>query len=145
MLNEKISSLLLDYPEVNALIGEKEFSPEQMQTASQLTVDEWNDTPPLLSTKYTISNFPYSSTLLFGTIYYLFMGKAAEQDRNQLPYSSGGLSVDDSGRGPKYIQYASIFRQKFLKNMELQKSQKNISQGWGTIHSDYINIAWGNI
>lgn len=135
---EDIAHFLNDFPELNRLTRKPEFSSERVQRAIQFVVDEWNETPPLIRA-YTVENFPYRTTLLYGVVGHLFAGEAAFQERNHLPYNAGGLSVDDSNKSGAYLQFANFFKAQFKDYMERQKRAENHAQGWRIISSGYYS------
>lgn len=138
---EDIYVFLNDFPETNRLLGKVEFSAERVSQAIRFTIGEWNETPPETNI-YTLENFPYRTTLLFGVAAYLFAGQAAFQERNHLTYSSGGISVDDDNRMAAYSNLAQFFKGQFKELTLRQKSSENFAQGWRTINSPYYS---GNI
>lgn len=141
LTSEDVSQFLNDYPEVNRLIDGKEFTSDRIQTAIKFVLSEWNETPPVINV-FTESNFPYKTTLLYGVVGFLFRGEAAFQERNHLPYQSGGLSVDDSNKSNAYIQFANMFDNKFQNLMQRQKVQENLNRGWRTVSSDYSTLGY---
>ena len=134
---EDVQIFLNDYPEANRLLGTKLFDNKRIQRGIQFVVDEWNEIPPILSTKYTASNFPYKSTLLYGVCAWLFLGESTSQERNHLAYQSGGIAIDDSNKSNPYLSFYNIFKAEFTRLAESQKISENIKSGFRNIGSDY--------
>lgn len=136
---EEIRLFLNDMPETNDLNGNKcEFSPERIQNAIKLVLNDWNETPPLTTT-YTETSFPYKNAMLYGVCYFLFVGESASQARNHLPYTDGGLQVDDNNRFSPYMQLATYFENKYTMLKLQHKKNENVIAGWGTVPSNFYS------
>lgn len=81
-------------PAANLLLDDFEFTPEQIRTAMNITVDRWNDTPPDIC-RMDYDEFPYRSILLMGVAANLLSMAAHKYRRNSLQINAGGTSVSD--------------------------------------------------
>lgn len=117
-------------PEANKLIGDLEFSPEEIRTAWTLAVDKWNETPPHVGS-FTVSTFPYRYHLLLGVSANLMTIAATLYRRNHLQYNVPGGAINDQDKGPAYDAAAARLSKEFTDWMEKEKVSRNISQGWG--------------
>ncbi len=62
--------------------------------------------------------------------------------RVRFAVSHGGKSGDEKGRDKEYMQLAQMFKEEYLRWVNLKKSELNysIGQGWGTVHSEYVRF-----
>lgn len=118
-------------PEANKLIGDLEFSPEEIRTAQTLTVDRWNDTPPWVSS-YTVNSFPWRHWMLMQTCANLLTMAAHAYRRNHLNYNVPGGAINDQDKAPAYEAAAERLSQQFNEWMSKAKVAQNMTQGWGT-------------
>lgn len=118
-------------PEANKLIGDLEFSPEEIRTAMTLAVDQWNETPPWVCT-YTVTSFPWRYHLLMQTSANLLTIAAHQYRRNHLKYNVPGGAIDDQDKAPAYEAAAERLAKQFLAWMHKAKTAKNMLEGWGS-------------
>ena len=137
---DHVRNFINDHPDANHRLGDVEFSDQRIQEAMQFTVADFNETPPMLQTQQTVENFGYPRLLLYGTAAHLYRGEAAKQERNHLPYSTGGVSVNDSSHFAQYLQLSQTYDSKYEDSKQKIKVQINLNQGWGDIHSEYSNL-----
>ena len=121
----------------NVLLDDLQFSDFQIIYCMQRAVDSWNDMPPSLYDKMTISNFPYKAKLCTGTMAYLFTTAAYRYIRNQMRHSNAGLTYDDQAKGQSYIQLGQMNKQQWDSWTNNKKTQLNMNQCMGTISDIY--------
>lgn len=121
----------------NVLLDDLQFSDIQIIYCMQRAVDSWNDMPPALHDKMTISNFPYKSQLCLGTMAYLFNMAAYRYIRNQMRHSNAGLTYDDQAKGQTYLQLGQMNKQQWDSWSTNKKTQLNMQQCMGTISDIY--------
>lgn len=119
-------------PEANLLLDDFEFSPEEIRTAMTLTVDYWNDQPPLIGS-YDYDKFPWRSQLLEGTAGNLLYIAGHRYRRNALQYSAGGLSIQDQEKYQQYDQAAQRHFDAYKTWVVLNKRSLNAEQGFATL------------
>jgi len=132
---DDVRLFIKDSPQSNYK-GEAEFTTPQIERAIDFTISDFNSTPPLI-TGFTKNDFPYLSLLLLGVVSHLYKGAAIHQERNHLPASSGGVSVDDSAHANPYLQLANDLRAEYEQKKSMIKISLNMAQGWGGIGSEY--------
>lgn len=118
------------HPEDNILIDDFEFSPEEIRTAMNITVDRWNDTPPDVY-RMDYDEFPYRSILLLGVASNLLSMAAHRYRRNSLAINAGGTSVNDQDKAGQYDQAAARLRDEYLQAIRTKKRELNSNLGWG--------------
>ena len=116
--------------EANILLDDFEFSPEEIRTAMNITVDRWNDTPPDIY-RYDYDEFPYRSILLLGVAANLLYMAAHRYRRNSLAINAGGTSVNDQEKAGQYDQAAMRLSQEFMQMIRTKKRELNSNLGWG--------------
>jgi len=126
-------------PVENLLLDEARFSDEEIVLCVRRPVQEWNETPPPIQT-YNTNNFPFRHHWLTATAGYLFR-MAEEQFRaNHLPYSAGGVSLNDQNKFDVYAKAAQSRLDEWRYWLRRQKATMNLEQGYGGIGSTYQYI-----
>lgn len=138
-----LRAYLRDDPLLNELLEGKESTDGQLREAILDSIDDWNNTQPPLAF-ITVENHPSRRMLIRGAAIEILRSTAIYYARNQLPYSDGGISVDDKNKlGP----YLSLIQDKAndyeTKKINLKKSL-NISLGFGQIPSEYSGSNTGD-
>lgn len=128
-----------DYPEYNTLLNDVEFSDNEIAYCITKPVDIWNSMLPDVGT-YESNNFPWHDVHLNATIGELLKIGSHHYNRNQLGYSSGGLSVDDKSKGPLYLQLAEQESQKFRMFCQERKFEINVMGGFGYLSGPYGSV-----
>jgi len=139
---EDVRGFLRDHMRENRLTDEVDFSNESIGRAIKFTVSDFNETP--VPTAFSVENFPWVSTLLYGAAAYLLEGLSVLQVRNHLPYNVGGVAIDDSNKGGEYSGLSARFRQVYEDKKRQIKNYINLEQGWGNSLSEYFsnNMSW---
>jgi len=119
-------------PELNLLIKDLEFSPEEILSAMNNTVDYWNEIPPSIIS-YKISNFPHKYHFLMGTCGQLLMMAANRYRRNALQYQAGGMAVNDQAKDAVYNNAGVNLWNAFREFVRFKKVEHNMSMGWARI------------
>jgi hypothetical protein len=117
-------------PEANILLDDYEFSPEEIRTAMNMTVDRWNDLPPDIC-RMDYDEFPYRSILLMGVASHLLAMAAHRYRRNSISINAGGTSVSDQEKAAQYDQASMRLREEYLQAMRTKKRELNSNMGWG--------------
>jgi hypothetical protein len=131
---DEVREYLGDYAQNNRLIEGEEFSDTRVSLCMGLAVDEYNTNPPF--TVYSTADFPSKSILLWGTLWKMFEGKAAEFARNTLSYSDGGVQIPIEEKAELYKTLANGFHQNFNDQMRILKTHVNMESGWGDVRGD---------
>lgn len=134
LLPEEVRAYIQDYPEQNLLLDREEFSDVGITLAIDLAMAEYNSIPP--RSLFNATNFPSKSILLYGTLWQLFLGRAALAARNNLSYSDGGLSIPVEEKYELYMSLANTFQAMFKDSSAKLKASMNMESGWGSVSSD---------
>jgi hypothetical protein len=130
---------LRDYPEANNLLNDVEFSDNEIAYCITKPIDRWNSMLPDVG-QYDIHTFPWHDVHLNATIGELLKIAAHHYFRNQLPYSSGGLSIDDKNKGPVYMQMAEQESAKFNQFCAERKFEANVMGGFIWLPGPYDSV-----
>lgn len=117
-------------PEDNRLLGAVQFTDDQIMTAMEYAVDEWNATPPSVAYFTTVS-FPWKTQWIKGTAAYLLKSATFNQIRNNATYQTGTTTVNDSDKGPAYQQLGEALYKEWKDWVWAKKREINIELGWG--------------
>lgn len=138
---------LNDTAELNRLIRQEESDDEKLDLAIRLTIDDWNISPPLLGV-VSITTFPSIYLLIHGAAIQVLKSAGILHSRNQLEYSSGGITVRTFDKTQLYQSWIMQFMQDYeTKKLEYKKFF-NIENAWGAgpggggVASEYLQIYW---
>jgi hypothetical protein len=139
---EELRSFLRDDPVLNELLEGKESTDGQMKQAIFDAIEDWNTTQPPLGV-IDIASHPSPRLLIRGAAIEILDSAAIYYARNQLPYSDGGISVDDKNKMPLFhAKIAALSdgpRGYEAKKVALKKT-RNIAAGFGSVPSEYSGI-----
>lgn len=135
---------LNDTPELNRLIRQQESTDEKLDLALDLATDDYNITPPLLQA-HSLSNFPSLYLLIYGATIQVLRSAGILQSRNELAYSSGGVSVRIFDKTQHYQSWIMQFVAEYERKKQNFKVAENINSSLaGGIPSEYsiLNYFW---
>jgi hypothetical protein len=136
---------LNDTPELNRLIRGFESTDEKLDLATALAIDDYNITSPLLQ-DHTVANFPSLFLLIYGASIQVLRSAGLLQSRNELAYSSGGVSVRIFDKTQLYQSWIAQFVQEYETKKKHYKISLNINgAGFGRgVASEYaiLNYFW---
>jgi hypothetical protein len=138
LTSEEVRLFLQDRTELNPLLLGIRFTPEMIEQAMINTVDYYNLMNPPTGIMYTLESFPYRALLLLGTASYLLRSGAINEAANQLTYSADGIQVNDKDKAQIFMTLSQNLQQDFKELGQQIKMNQNISQIYGTKHSEYI-------
>lgn len=130
---------LRDYPEANTLLNDVEFSDNEIAYCITKPVEKWNSMLPDVG-QYDIHNFPWRQAHLGATIGELMKMASVHYMRNHLPYSSGGLSVDDKNKAGVYMQLAQEETARFENFCRERKFEANVMGGFVWLPGPYDRV-----
>ena len=146
LLTKDVQDFLQDDPQLNVLLGKREFSPAMVRLAIRMMVDDFNQVN--FVSGYTEKDFPTSTLNLqvYGTIYHLLNSATTLQLRNHLPYNDSGLSVAQFSKSGEYAAVADRFKALFDEKALQVKYDINVRAGEGNVPSEYsYGSNWANI
>ncbi len=119
----------------NELIANYNFGTVEIAHAATQAVQIWNSSPPsVISLRYSTLNFPHRDVWIQGINSILFSMAVEHFRKNMLPYSAGGVNIEDYG--PKLQAYeaaAARKSQEFRESIITLKAQLNINRGFARI------------
>ena len=125
--------------EQNLLLGELEFTDEDIVYAMRRAVGKFNETNVPV-TNFTPAAFPYRASMVEGTYGYLLRSAAARMERNNLKYNAGGVSIADKDKMSPYMLLAKELIGAWREFTVNTKVRMNINGGYGYSASPYRGI-----
>ena len=145
---EKVRKLLRlflnDTPELNRLIRREESDDTKLDLALDMAVDDYNITPPLLQS-HVVANFPSLYLLIYGATIQVLRSAGMLQSRNELAYSSGGVSVRIFDKTQLYQSWITQFVAEYERKKQNFKISANINNAMAAgVSSEYsiLNYFW---
>lgn len=133
---------LNDTPELNRLTSKYESSDDQLDLAIMLALDDYNVTTPLIGS-ITIENYPSLYLLLYGASIQLLRSNGILHSRNELSYSSGGMSVQIFDKTRHYQSWIAQFVTEYERKKAHFKIAQNINNALGAgVHSEYSLLGY---
>lgn len=133
---------LNDTPELNRLIRREESTDEKLDLAIRLALDDYTITPPNLGTT-TILNYPSLYLLIYGATIQTLRSAGLLQSRNELVYSSGGVSVRIFDKTQLYQSWIVQFVAEYEQKKQNQKISQNIQASLGAgVDSEYAVLRY---
>lgn len=121
-------------PAANLLLDDYEFGTEEIRTAATLAVDYWNETPPpITTTRWEWTNFPWRYNLLKGTAANLLFMAAHLYRRNKLSYQVPGGGISDQDKNVDYDNAGQRLWNEYTSWCAWNKKSQNVHRGWGSI------------
>ena len=124
-------------PEDNYLLNELEFDLTEIVESAIRCIDHFNNAQPPIPQKFTTITFPNTAILLTGIMGYLYQIAAKHYRRNHLPYSAGGVQVDDKNKASEYEQLGMQMVAEYQQWTKNKKAQFNAQNFNGTFGSGY--------
>jgi hypothetical protein len=134
---------LNDTPELNRLILREESDAAKLDLALRLAIDDYNITAPIL-TPVTIANYPSLWLLLYGGAIQTLRSNGLLQSRNELVYSSGGVSVRIFDKTQLYQSWIAQFFAEYemkKKHFKISMNVTNAMLAQVGVHSEYESLA----
>lgn len=133
---QEIRVHLRDYDNNNRILNGREFSSAELLVAMLTPIREWNDTPPQIATMSS-AGFPYRHYWVRAIIGYLYEMAALSYFRDDLPYTSGAVAINDRNKGPAYRKIADQYLGEWRAFLAAEKNRLNHEQCYGSLGSDY--------
>lgn len=132
-----------DHPGANRLLGEYEFDVAELAQAVVSATLDFQATFPQIPVRTPTTRIPpaWRRAFMDGALAHLFSTAADYHRRGALPYSAGGMSVNDLGKTSEYIQAAEMYRERFAKWARFVKTQSSLLAGFGSTGSGYPGCA----
>jgi hypothetical protein len=125
-----------DKPELNTLVDQIRWSPEQIESAMTTVVDFYNTMPPT-PTAYSVESFPFRYLMTIGCWAILLKGAAIGEASNQLEYSAAGIQINDRNKAEIFMNMGNTYWAEFTEAVKNIKLTQSINKAYGTKHSEY--------
>lgn len=130
----------MDRPELNTLVENVRFSPEDIEQAIINVVDFFNILPPPTSHCYTTSNFPSRALLAMGVWGWLLRGAAIGEASNNLTYNAAGVQLNDRDKAQAFSEIGNSMWAEFKELAQAIKLTQSINRVYGINHSEYYGL-----
>ena len=128
--SDQVRMFLRDYASKNPLLGDVEFSDEEIGVALQVAVDQANVIGR--PTAYTVAGFPNGYVLRLGAVSYLLKSESFRQVRNEATYQDGNIQpVGIDNKQQAYLGVAGVLSQEFVQLVTSIKVAENMSLSRG--------------
>lgn len=135
---------LNDTPELNRLIRRQESTDAKLDLAMRLAIDDYNITPPMLG-DVGIANYPSLFLLIYGSSIQVLRSAGLLHSRNELVYSSGGVSVRIFDKTQLYQSWIAQFVAEYERKKATYKIAQNVNGSLAAgVSSEYslLNYFW---
>lgn len=135
LTREDLRIFLRDFAGNNILLGDIQFTGDELTRAIQFAVDEWNVFAPM--TNVGIENIP-RSILILGAAAWLMQSESFLQLRNQATYQDGdvqNIGVDDKHQ--LYFALAQQLKAEWKDTARRYKQMQNQESCYGSLSSGY--------
>lgn len=127
----------MDRPELNTLVENVKFGPEEIEEACINVVDYFNMIPPPNNFGYTVETFPFRALLVMGVWGWLLRGAAIGDAINQLDYAVDGVQVNDRSKAEMFTQLGNTMWMEFKELAQGIKLTQSINKVYGVKNSEY--------
>lgn len=139
----EIRQAIRDFPNSRRLLGTYEFTVAEIAGAVRRTISKFNSFAPKVIS-FSSLNWPvaHSAELINGILAELYEMSAAYFRANYLPYSAGGLTIDDTVKEKDYLNATRELRQRWEEWVRIFKMGHNIETAFGSNTSFYYNLGY---
>jgi hypothetical protein len=124
-------------PSGNYLIDELDFKQNEIALALRRAIDYWNEARPPVATGMKTTNFPWRYHLALAVVGQLHNWAAIHKMRNDLPYSAGGVTVQDTVKWLQYREIGDKMWGEWQIWVKEKKMEININGCFRTLNSGY--------
>ncbi len=128
-------------PEGNFLLEQLDFTRNEIALCMRRCIDYWNEVPPPVAV-YKTTNFPWRYHFSKGVAALLHQMAANHKMRNDLPYSAGGVTVQDTIKFQQYLEFYKMYWGEWTQWVRDKKYQINIEGGFQVLGSGYNRYAF---
>lgn len=150
ILDAHIQSVRLftrDFAELNTLLRGEESSDRMIAWATMDFLSDFNGTPPF--TGMTLDDLVAYNLQAFavrGTVISLLQSLMIFHNRNHLPFSDGGLSVNINDKAPMIQSMLQLLQSAHEQMKRMVKTAINVNSlldvGPSGVHSDYLALSY---
>jgi hypothetical protein len=129
-------------PEDNIWLDVEEFDLSEIAASIERPIRYWNESAPPLDIFYSTATFPFRYHWMEGTVACLYRIAATHYRRVHLPYSAGGVSVDDKNKAQEYEVIAERKWKTYTDWVQWKKVQLNCEAAVQSTGSLYSTASW---
>jgi len=132
----QVRAYMKDFPEYNRLLAREESTEEQIRLALDLTVNDFQNSPPVVGT-FAIETFPSMELLIMGSIVHLLQMEGLLQSRNRSTYNVAGVTFNVSDRTPEYQNWIANLKTMYEQKKTELKRFLNADDCYSGLPSEY--------
>ena len=136
-IQELRQAMMDNGPAENMLLDAVEFTDDQLAFAASRPIQQWNSTPPPIRPPKDTRDFPFHEEWMSAICGHLFTMAAHNYRRNHLPYSAGGMSIDDKNKEREYAMAGKGLLDAWMDFVRSKKYEINIAGFMGSVNSIY--------
>jgi hypothetical protein len=133
-----VRSFLGDRPEENRLIPDYEVSDDKIKLALEMTLDQYNNTPPF--ERVTFERLPSLTLIIHGTAIQCLVMAGIVQSRNTLNFTDGGIPQVVAGKSQEYQSWIANLLGAYREEMLSIKTSLNMERNFGVVGSPYGGV-----
>lgn len=139
---DRIRLYTRDRREMNKLIGREEATQDEIELALDMSVDLFNDTPPVTPGRYTFQTIPSGRLIIHGAVIELLTMSGLVFSRNKLTYNDQGVTVTVNDKAPEYSKWAEGLYSNYLRTAMKLKGTLNLQACRSGIPSEQSTTDW---
>lgn len=142
---QSVRYFMRDFAELNLLVRGEESSDRMIAWATLDMLSDFNGTPPFttLSMEAMVSR-NLMHLAVRGTVITLLESVMLLHNRNHLPYSDGGMTIQLHDKAPFIQSMLGVFQSAYEQNKRLVKTALNVEElldyGPSGVHSEYYTL-----
>lgn len=123
---DDVRMFMRDYPSMNILLADREFSDEEIEKAFRMVLSQGNIIAR--PTTYTETSFPNAYVLQLGVAAYLLRTESFRQLRNQAQFQDGNIQpVGIDTKQGEYLQQSAQLNSEFQQLLTQIKVNENLN------------------
>lgn len=136
-----LRSFIQDHKRRNRLLGGAEqLSREQLAACLKLSLDDWNETPPL-GDHFVLETHPSVLLLFLYSAVHAHRMIGQVQTANQVTYTDGGLNLALSDKTALNQSWMQASMSEYEQKKRQWKTSRNLEQMYGAEWSEYSDIS----
>ena len=143
-LIKQVRRFVQDYPEVNELFEGEETTDQQIARYLVDVVEQWNSTPPLITSAELNLNALVMNPALRGVRKNIVDAAAArimssivlKLARNDMPYTAGNVTIQPHAVWRNLQPIVQDMKIEFKQFLQEYKIALNIQGAWGSVHTE---------
>lgn len=126
-----VRAKLVDYEDVNIPLYIQYLSDDDIQACIDTTIDDFNESPPIIYLQYDILTFPFKRLLIDGAVVEGLRLTAFKELRGEMQYNDGGITSSVYYKSPQFTALRQELEQKYEQDKLRRKRHLNMNNCYG--------------